>query len=101
MRKSFALAVAIVLLHVPEGSAIAACQPVSLEGAEGREVPLTFENIGQAVRTWTDYQCSGQAAGTSHPQEGEVAARSYTRYLKSFEHPIPDFFVRPDKFIQK
>ncbi|MDD3447450.1 MAG: DUF3613 domain-containing protein, partial [Gammaproteobacteria bacterium] len=46
-----------------------------------------------------DFQCSGQAAGAAHPQTGEAASRSYARYLKSFEHPIPDFYTR-DSFIK-
>ncbi|MDD3676612.1 DUF3613 domain-containing protein [Thauera propionica] len=62
--------------------------------------PLGFEDVGQATRVWLAYQCSGQAAGKPHPLDGEAAHRGYLRYLKSFEHPIPEFYLNPNQFVQ-
>lgn len=51
--------------------------------------------IGQQTRAWLDLQASNSAAlGAPEPVPGEVATRVYERYLKSFEHPIPEDFER-------
>lgn len=44
--------------------------------------------IGAATLTLLQMQREGQAV-RSRPIDGHQAERSYTRYLKSFEHPIP------------
>lgn len=44
--------------------------------------------IGAATQSLLQMQREGQAL-RSRPIDGEQAERSYARYLKSFEHPIP------------
>lgn len=52
---------------------------------------------GADARAWLDLQNSGSAsAPTPRPMPGEVADRVYERYLKSFEHPLPERFERED-----
>ncbi|WP_164136511.1 DUF3613 domain-containing protein [Stenotrophomonas maltophilia] len=48
--------------------------------------------IGDTVRDLFRLQASGQQAGQRLPILGDQATLSYARYLKSFEHEIPDFF---------
>lgn len=50
------------------------------------------ERIGSATRALLRLQASGQQAGRRLPVLGDQASASYARYLKSFEHPIPEFF---------
>ncbi|AWH17846.1 DUF3613 domain-containing protein [Stenotrophomonas sp. ZAC14D2_NAIMI4_7] len=47
---------------------------------------------GDSVRNLLRLQASGQQAGAPLPILGDQATASYARYLKSFEHEIPDFF---------
>lgn len=47
---------------------------------------------GEATRNLFRLQASGQQAGQRLPILGDQATLSYARYLKSFEHEIPDFF---------
>jgi len=72
------------------GDAIAAVpveQPMEQVDAE----PLQVGDATQALLAW---QRSGEiASSTPRPIAGEVAVRSYTRYLKSFEYPIPERFT--------
>jgi hypothetical protein len=49
--------------------------------------------VGDATAQLLALQRSGAAASpVERPIPGDVAARSYQRYLKSFEHPIPERF---------
>ena len=49
--------------------------------------------VGDATRSLLEKQRSGTlAADTPRPITGEVAQRSYERYLRSFERPIPENF---------
>lgn len=49
--------------------------------------------VGDATSQLLALQRSGAAASpVPRPITGDVAARSYQRYLKSFEHPIPERF---------
>jgi hypothetical protein len=55
---------------------------------EGTATPL---QVGDATQNLLAWQRSGEiASSTPRPIAGAVAARSYERYLKSFEHPIPE-----------
>ncbi|MDW7602109.1 DUF3613 domain-containing protein [Stenotrophomonas maltophilia] len=54
--------------------------------------PRTRMQSGEATRNLFRLQASGQQAGQRLPILGDQAALSYARYLKSFEHEIPDFF---------
>ncbi|MDH6591323.1 hypothetical protein M2165_001212 [Variovorax sp. TBS-050B] len=48
--------------------------------------------VGDATGALLAWQRSGEIASpTPRPIAGPVAFRSYERYLKSFEHPIPEY----------
>lgn len=47
---------------------------------------------GDATRQLLRLQASGAHAGRSLPVLGDQAHASYTRYLKSFEHELPEYF---------
>lgn len=47
---------------------------------------------GDATRHLLQLQASGAQGGRSLPVLGDQAHASYARYLKSFEHDIPEFF---------
>ncbi|EIT69215.1 hypothetical protein WQQ_27970 [Hydrocarboniphaga effusa AP103] len=54
--------------------------------------------FGGDTRALVDLQISNNAAlGAPRPMPGEVADRVYSRYVKSFSHPIPERFDR-EKF---
>ena len=53
---------------------------------------------GSDTRALLDLQISNNAAlGAPRPMPGEVADQVYSRYVKSFSHPIPERFDR-EKF---
>lgn len=69
-------------------------QPVE-EMAEGEE-EFIYEplQVGDATQGLLAWQRSGEIASTtSRPISGAVANRSYERYLKSFEFPIPERMI--------
>lgn len=89
-----------ILLTLPSVSALGGeCEPAPVSAFTADPGPLDLGRVGESTRAWLNFQCSGQAAGAAHPQTGEAASRSYARYLKSFEHPIPDLYTR-DSFIK-
>ena len=50
---------------------------------------------GTETKAWLDLQKSGKAASKeARPVPGEIAEKTYDRYLKSFDHPIPEEFSR-------
>lgn len=49
--------------------------------------------IGSDTRSLLAIQREGSQAGATLHTPGEQAALAHTRYLKSFEHPIPERFV--------
>lgn len=50
---------------------------------------------GTETRAWIDLQKSGKSSATdSRPMPGEVAGKVYDRYVKSFDHPIPETYSR-------
>lgn len=54
--------------------------------------------FGSQTQALVDLQISNNAAlGTARPMPGEVADQVYSRYVKSFSHPIPERFER-EKF---
>lgn len=54
------------------------------------------------VRAWLELQASGRQAAASPGQPGEAAARVWTRYLESFEYPIPEtYFEQQDGFVSE
>lgn len=77
--------------------AAAATVPPADTAFPGDEAPTDTalpgdERIGSATRALLRLQASGQQAGRRLPVLGDQASASYARYLKSFEHPIPEFF---------
>ncbi|MDR6427023.1 hypothetical protein J2738_003161 [Variovorax paradoxus] len=58
------------------------------EAEEFDPLPLLLGDATQNLLAW---QRSGEIASPiPRPIAGSVASRSYERYLKSFEHPIPE-----------
>lgn len=47
---------------------------------------------GDATRNLLRLQASGSHAGAALPVLGDQAHRAHARYLKSFEHELPEFF---------
>ncbi|WP_431127708.1 DUF3613 domain-containing protein [Variovorax paradoxus] len=65
-------------------------QMAEMEAAE--ESALQPLRVGDATEGLLAWQRSGQIASpTPRPIPGVIAHRSYERYLKSFEHPIPEY----------
>ncbi len=49
--------------------------------------------IGTTTQEWIDLQKSGaEAPEDDRPLQGDVAKRTYQRYLKSFETDVPEQF---------
>ncbi|PXV55341.1 Protein of unknown function [Dyella jiangningensis] len=48
--------------------------------------------VGDVTRQLLVMQRQGTHAGKALPIPGQEASASYLRYLKSFEHPIPEFY---------
>jgi hypothetical protein len=48
--------------------------------------------VGDATRYLLQLQADGNQSGKPLPMLGDEATASYRRYLKSFDHPIPDFY---------
>ncbi|MFK4440722.1 hypothetical protein ABH944_000890 [Caballeronia udeis] len=57
-------------------------------GEPDADVPVT--RIGDAAHSILAIQRSGQAASPAQPMLGPEASAAYARYLKSFDHPIPE-----------
>ncbi|WP_439448466.1 DUF3613 domain-containing protein [Stenotrophomonas sp. ATs4] len=70
----------------PSPATRVAAQPPAVVARPGRS------QIGDATRSLFHLQASGQQAGQQLPILGDQATLSYARYIKSFEHEIPDFF---------
>lgn len=64
----------------------------TLHAEPGQESPASGKapEIGATTANLLELQRSGLAAGKTQPIGGDVAGRSYKRYLDSFERPIPE-----------
>lgn len=71
----------------PPGAAATPAAPV-VPPAPYRHRP----EIGDATRSLLQLQASGRQAAPALPILGDQADASYRRYLRSFEHEIPEFF---------
>lgn len=78
----------------PAVDAAAAAKPAMETSAVVTEEEETYSlplQVGDATSSLFAWQRSGEIASkTPRPIAGSVASRSYERYLKSFEHPIPE-----------
>ncbi|WP_099495817.1 DUF3613 domain-containing protein [Stenotrophomonas maltophilia] len=83
-----------VELAAPAASAeVTGAQPATVAAdVAPPATPRTRMQSGEATRNLFRLQASGQQAGQRLPILGDQATLSYARYLKSFEHEIPDFF---------
>ena len=88
-------AVATEAARAPEAPATDAnatdpSQDVAMEPEDYPPESLPLE-VGDATQDLLAWQRGGVIASTTpRPIAGQVANRSYERYLKSFEHPIPE-----------
>lgn len=48
--------------------------------------------VGDATRGLLDIQRNGSQAGPMQPLTGEQATLGYVRHMRSFTHPLPEFF---------
>lgn len=65
------------------------------EPPSGEAAPAEADAMGSQTQAWLDLQISNNAAlGGVRPMPGEVADQVYSRYVKSFSHPIPENFER-------
>lgn len=87
-----ATATATAAANPPNAQAPAGVQPQGEEDmAEAEEVFYEPLQVGDATQGLLAWQRSGEiASATPRPIAGAVANRSYERYLKSFEFPIPE-----------
>ncbi|EPJ6839595.1 DUF3613 domain-containing protein [Stenotrophomonas maltophilia] len=83
-----------VELSSPAASAAVAAAPPAIPATDVAPpvTPRARLQSGEATRNLFRLQASGQRAGQRLPILGDQATLSYARYLKSFEHEIPDFF---------
>lgn len=76
----------------PELSVDAGALPPGMEEDTSEAYDQPALQVGDATLNLLAWQSSGQVASTTpRPIAGDVANRSYERYLKSFEHPIPEY----------
>ncbi|PLQ00913.1 DUF3613 domain-containing protein [Cupriavidus pauculus] len=48
--------------------------------------------VGDTTRNVLDIQRNGSQAGPMQPLTGDQATLGYARYMRSFTHPLPEFF---------
>jgi hypothetical protein len=89
----------ILLLGASTSSAVFAQPPPASPAnpptpgfAPAEAAPFRASQVGDTTRYLLQLQADGSAAGKPLPMLGDEASASYRRYLKSFEHPIPDFY---------
>ena len=70
----------------------AAPGPVPPPAYRAASVATPSGEPGQATRDLIRLQASGTQAGPGLPVLGDQARASYARYLKSFEHELPEYF---------
>ncbi|WPG36898.1 DUF3613 domain-containing protein [Variovorax sp. EBFNA2] len=77
--------------HAGPASPSQLAQDVPAAAEEQEAFDLLSPQVGDATLSLFAWQRSGEIASrTARPIAGAVAGRSYERYLKSFEFPIPE-----------
>ena len=66
--------------------------PVTSAASADASKSFQAKDVGDTTRYLLQLQADGSQAGKTLPMLGDEATASYRRYLKSFEHPIPDFY---------
>ena len=83
----------LALLCAGLAPAIALADDVPVDDAPPpHEFPL-----GTRTRDYLDRQRSGEESSNAHGLTPPAERRARKRYLKSFEHPIPDLFDQKEK----
>ncbi|SDP31304.1 Protein of unknown function [Ralstonia sp. 25mfcol4.1] len=75
-------------------AALAAAAPAMAQQptAPAEVRPANDVAVGDTTRSLLDIQRSGSQAGPQQPLTGDQAALGYARYMRSFTHPLPEFF---------
>lgn len=66
------------------------CTSVHAESGQEAQASGKAPEIGATTANLLELQRSGLAAGKAQPIGGDVAGRSYKRYLDSFQRPMPE-----------
>ena len=70
----------------------AVAAPAAVAATTTSFADLPRSQVGDTTRALLQLQADNSRPGTALPMLGEAASRSYQRYLKSFDHPIPEYF---------
>lgn len=90
-----------VVRQVQEAPAPAAAAPAASPAAQAASAqpatpaaqePSREEQFGDITRGLVGLQAAGLRSGPGLPLQGPVATAAWSRYMKSFEHPIPQWF---------
>ena len=77
--------------EAPQAKAQTSPHPSQNDASDAEEIGYAPLQVGDATQGLLAWQRSGDIASkTTRPIAGDVAHRSYERYLKSFEFPIPE-----------
>lgn len=81
-------------LFAPGVALLAACSApaVAQQPPATAEVRPSQVAVGDTTRNLLDIQRNGSQAGPMLPLTGDQATLGYARYMRSFEHPLPEFF---------
>lgn len=71
---------------------VAAAPAMAQQPTAPAEVRPNDVAVGDTTRSLLDIQRSGSQAGPQQPLTGDQAALGYARYMRSFTHPLPEFF---------
>jgi hypothetical protein len=77
---------------IPSGTAAPVLSDSSTAAPMATDENFSGAEVGDVTRHLLGMQVSGSQSGTPLPMLGDEASASYRRYLKSFEHPIPEFY---------
>lgn len=77
---------------IPDGTTATAPHDPTIGTPTPRDEDFTAAEPGDATRHLLQMQVSASQSGPHLPMLGDEATASYRRYLKSFEHPIPEFY---------